>query len=255
MGLSRMGFGTSRATLAPKGVAAWSAPAGLEAQWLFNNDATDNSGNSRDWTVNGTLTYDGSDKQLGSHSIVFDGNSANNLEIVDASAGWFDTLMGATTACTIEFWIKVPSMSEPSNQELFTKYTTGGPQGGPWIKFVRNDGAYGGIVMTAYNNDSDTNTSSIRTSTVTAGNWYHYACVRATDGTLTSYIGGSADTTELSGSPYADNDCSSTMDMHFGKRHNSSSNIFAGKLDCCRVWSVARSEAQIAANKDTEEPS
>jgi hypothetical protein len=155
--------------------------ANLQALWLLEEESGtryDETGNDNDLTDNNTVLYS-SDSKQGTNSADFE--SANNeyLEIADGS----QTGLDVTGDLTILAWAKFESIS--ADQAIVAKYDASGNDRA-YLVWFENTGA------TIYFNVSSNGTAITNHEScfsLTAGVWYHVACVyNSTD--LRIYVNG-----------------------------------------------------------------
>ncbi|HYK55049.1 MAG TPA: LamG-like jellyroll fold domain-containing protein, partial [Flavisolibacter sp.] len=73
-----------------------------QANWRFNNNYTDATGNGKTVTASGTPAFNANDKQEGTHALNFNGTS-QHLDI-NTTAG--DYIRGSYSAKSVSFWMK-----------------------------------------------------------------------------------------------------------------------------------------------------
>ncbi len=81
----------------------------VQANWKFNNNYTDASGNNRTLTANNTPTFS-TDNQEGTHSVDFNGTD----EDITVNTGTGDYLRGGYNRKTVAFWLRADNTSNNS---------------------------------------------------------------------------------------------------------------------------------------------
>ena len=201
-----------------------------QANWQFNNNYTDASGNGKVISGSNGPTFS-TDRQEGSHSIDLDGS--NDYINVNSSSG--DYLRGGYSEKTVAFWMK--SDVSNSNRGIFD---FGGSDDGLAMRLNSNQ-LYAGVASNNFR-------SSISTSFSSTG-WNHVALVYSGN-TLRLYLNGSqaASNTNLSfssvgttsnGSRIGDDNSSNALNTSFG--------VFDGHFDDFWVIGSALSASQITA--------
>ena len=194
----------------------------LLANWRFNGDVTDETG-----TYNGTnsgCSFDATTKKLGSHAIYGDGTDD------EVSVSGLTSLSGDWT---IEFWIYLADTS--TRCDIFSMI--GGTKS---IEIMTN---YSTGILGVWTTD---NGWIIFSDAISATTWVHVALVKS--GTsLTLYLDGTAD----SGGSKTIADVSYEDTCRIVGR-NDGSHAAKHHIDEMRIWSEARTQAQINAWKDTE---
>lgn len=174
------------------------------------------------------------------NSVDFERSSSQSLSISDAG----QTGLDGSTNMTIEAWVKFESLpTGEDNASIVDKYVSAGNQRS--YTFDWN----GGNLRFITTSDGVTGSGgSIGVSwSPSTGTWYHVA-VSKTGASATFYVNG-----VQQGSPQ-----SSTNDIHNGTapfsigRIGNGDQFFDGLIDDVRVWNVARTQGEIAANIDQE---
>jgi uncharacterized delta-60 repeat protein len=143
---------------------------------------------------------------------------------------------------TIELWVKT---TVPGRNILGKRFS--GSHGSFFVLAMDGSGKPG---LELDEDDNGTNYSATSaTTSVSDGNWHHIACTR-NGTTITYYLDGVQD-----GQTTADvASISNSTEFSIGTRYADGygyGGFFNGSIDDVRLWNVARSQAQIAANKDS----
>lgn len=175
------------------------------------------------------LSFDGSDDYIAIKNYSYTGN--------------------ANTEVTIEAWIRIPAAS--TGDHIIASYDRS-----EFWRFGVNgdDGAAGELGFGITTNSGVLSITS--SATVNDGNWHHVAAV-FDNGTATLYIDGAADGTGSLGTTFGKTDST-----RFGFLGNGSEAFtengtqgpdffFLGEMDEVRIWSSARSQANIDLYKDS----
>ncbi len=185
--------------------------------------ARDDSGNERETAIHVTLieaTY---------YALQFDGVSGY-VEIVD------DSTLQIVDQLTLEAWIKFAAGGE-GGPRLISK----GADGQGYELMLTGDTGQEGVQLWIAPGEVGAN------ATLYAGEWYHVAATY--DGAMIFiYINGIED---ING-PYSGKIATSTVNLFIGQKSEPGYDKFKGMIDEVRIWNVARSLAEIQANKDHE---
>lgn len=162
----------------------------------------------------------------------FDGSNDNVL----VSAG----LPATMSECTVELWIRPSDLSGGGFRTVlsFDNWSSG------YLHFQ----FYGNQLGFSVNGSSATD-QILNSTTFNANTWYHVAAVySATAKTLRWYVNGNLVETDTytTALPIA-----SGVPFRLGG-WNGNERFFSGNMDELRIWSVARSQAEIQANLNTE---
>src|SRR3989339_708268 len=153
-----------------------------------------------------------------------------------------DTDYSVTTALTMEAWIN-PASTE-GVQHIMGKWTPfGGTQANSYLLAI-NEG-YIGVWLSS---DGTLEQSFTSVATVSTSTWAHVALV-FDNGTAKLYINGALDTTYTT-DPSFTTLSKSTEVFSLGASHTGSTTgyYYNGQMDEARVWTTARSEADIQAD-------
>jgi hypothetical protein len=168
------------------------------------------------------------------HSLDLESTSSQFATLPDV----FINCLSADDTFTIEFWIKPESIGGSGNLVYSAALTS------TFYAFVLSTGAirfYCGSGGTPYLDTS--------AGVITAGSYYHVALVKESATTANIYINGSlsATTSSLTGNTLTG---SAGEDLYIGKYSDGEVTKFYydGLVDEFRVWNVARTAGEIAAN-------
>ena len=176
------------------------------------------------------------------------GNNALDFDGVD-DVVTIPTLANAPlgdNARTIEAWVKMPISNANINDSMLFAYGSTEVQG----QYVNVGVGTQSIVVGVGTSIAD---SATWTATINADTWYHLAVVYPGSGGLANvsvYLDGTALSPLSSGNSSALATTGGTA--YIGSRNIYFQNPFVGTIDELRVWSVARTQAEIVAAKDTE---
>jgi hypothetical protein len=163
------------------------------------------------------------------NSLSFDGYD-DYVSIADAND------LDMTRNYTLELWFRADGFGEDGAlRGLISKYQHGGADG-YFLRLTGNELDFDGQFTTGLN--------------LQTGVWYHVAAVND-DGTRRLYVNGVDKTSLLQGDPLAVlvNDNELTLGTEF---LDDNSRFFDGTMDEVRIWNVARSQADIQANRNHE---
>lgn len=146
---------------------------------------------------------------------------------------------------TVEAYIKVPATPQTTllvgDNDIIEKWDNVG--GYPYV--IRYNNGLGTITAGRYNNSTLKAIST--TMTVNDNAWHHYAFVKS-GATLYLYVDGVLDVTTAD---YTSGTTSNNSPLFLGRRGGGDDRqFFKGELDEVRIWNVARTQAEIAANKN-----
>ncbi|OJJ23946.1 hypothetical protein BKI52_06235 [marine bacterium AO1-C] len=165
--------------------------------------------------------------------IVYDANPSaekGNFLDLDGTTKYLSTntpILTITDNFTIEFWFQ-RSSSGSGDRMLFYNGTSASSNG---YGLLLNSSNY---VVPTIGGTAITNTTTL----ISADQWYHAALVRES-GTLRLFINGIAQTLGSSSAP-----ATPTTASYFGA-NASGANIFTGRIEELKCWTVARTEAQV----------
>jgi hypothetical protein len=143
-----------------------------------------------------------------------------------------------TGPVTVEAWINRSVTGV--QHSIVEKYGCNAGQGGYVLRVVAND-----KLLFGTRDDCNNGTSVVGATSLAANTWYHVA--GTWDGTaLRIYVNGVLDTTAL---PSTRNPKPGNTPLKIGERGNGGT-PFNGLIDDVRVWNVARSAADLLANKN-----
>jgi len=161
-------------------------------------------------------------------ALSFDGTN-DHVNVPDSSS------LDLTTTYTIETWIKPDSASLTGAVGLVSKDTNTRS----YALILAN-----GKVESYFSTDGTSFSGDLTGTTVlTAGQWYHIAATRS-GSTMTLYINGTQEA-QLTTAPTA-NINTNTDPVVIGAR-KATLGYFSGQIDDVRIWSAARTQAQIQA--------
>jgi len=205
-----------------------------EAEWLFNNDYNDASGNGRTLTAISSPTFDAANKAEGGYSVKLNGTSQ---AVTINNTGSF--LQTSFTERTVALWVK-PSSTSGSNRVIFD---IGGSDNG--LSLVLNN-----TTLTA--SAASGNSRSSITTTLNNTNWNHVAVVYNGD-TLQLYLNGvlAASNNSLSFHSIA----TTTNGARIGQTNgtnalNTTGSLFGGNIDDFGVYNTAFAADVINALKN-----
>jgi hypothetical protein len=215
-----------------------STSGGLTNQATSANGFADGLGSNVDGTVTGATTS--TDKKLGTHSYLFDGNDY----VVCGSTSDFNFAHKTGHTVTIAFWFK--QSNAPSGGEIIvgTASTSVGSSTG----FYLGTHTSGRIFFSLYDGDATTepiNDYLTGNNVVPdTSNWYHYVFT-FDDSNLTIYRNGSqvATTAYTASSTSTGN---ATNPLTLGKAPNASGNYLDGRLDDMGIWDRILSTSEIS---------
>ncbi|MEM1127003.1 MAG: LamG-like jellyroll fold domain-containing protein [Bacteroidota bacterium] len=186
----------------------------------------------------------------------------NSALLLDGISGWVQIPNAKATAFnfdaaddfTIEVWLNYTGTAGTGANEadIIEFWGTGGP-GYPFVIRAGNSGNpsrtnTGQISFNRYDGVRGVGITTTRTD-LNNGQWNHVAFVH--DGTaksLSVYINGTLDNTNT----YTTlGNTRTTSDLFFGRRGNSFSQFFGGRMDEVRIWNTARSGPDIQATMKT----
>lgn len=202
-----------------------------QAQWKFNNNYDDASGNNRTISGNNTPTFN-TDMKEGTHAIDLNANDGEDIT-VNTSSG--DYLRGGYNVKSIVFWMRADNTS--SNRGIFD---FGGDDDGLAMRLNSNQ-----LIAGIASNSTRRTISAAYSSTA----WNHIALVYSTN-TLRMYVNGvevanntslgfSSVSTTSDGSMIGDNSNNTALNTSFDN--------FDGRFDNFAVFSRALTEPEINA--------
>ncbi|MDX1956240.1 MAG: fibronectin type III domain-containing protein [Chitinophagaceae bacterium] len=248
-GFSTVGFAAANATsfvdsfsLAPStryyyrlravgsvGASAFIPVNSAQANWKFNGNYDDATGNGRTVTPNNTPTFNSSDKQEGSHAVEMNG-STQDLTVTTATG---DYIRGGYNAKTVAFWMKADVTS--SNRGVFD---LGGNDDG-LAMYINANQLIAGV--------ASNNTRRSLTTPYTSTGWNHIALVYS-GSTLRLYVNGTevASNTSLGFSSLGTTtDASMIGDDNGTNALNTGFGQFDGKLDNFMIYGKALSATEV----------
>jgi len=170
-------------------------------------------------------------------AVEFDGDARTQMDSTET----IDSLPKGNASRTVEMWVYTVAKSWRSEHHLY-QYGSANPREGAFgIDF--GDGPYPNVQV--YNNGSADTTFKVPQDTVKEVGWFHFAMVwDATSKTLRGVINGvtagSKTISPMLTTP------ASKLSVCYSPTFSGSGG-FTGKIDELRIWSVARSDAEIKA--------
>lgn len=207
--------------------------ADVQANWKFNNNYNDASGNNKTLTPNSAPTFS-TDKQEGTHAVEMNGSN----EDMDVNTAAGDYLRGGYTAKTVSFWMKSDNNGGIFNGGIRGIFDFGGSDDGLAMALYNNQ-LYAGVA----NNSSRKSINSSYSSSA----WNHIAVVYSVN-TLRIYVNGVqavANTNLGYNSVGTTSDASRIGDDNGNNALNSSFGQFDGKLDDFYIIGKALSASEI----------
>lgn len=208
--------------------------AGLIAHYPFNGNATDESGNGHDGTVNGaTLSAD----RFGhaNSAYAFDG-TGSFIEVADS-----ESLRLANTDYTISLWFEETTRSTSHNHTLMAKRSSGSQNG--WLYTLAGDLAPNANGTIKYHLSGGYDPFIASTATAPLGQWTHAVIIYDHSAqTIRCYINGLLD------SEHADMPSpnpSAAVNLIIGRDSASSNYGFHGSIDDIRIYNRALSDAEV----------
>jgi predicted esterase len=200
-----------------------------DAQWLFNNNYNDASGNGRTLTPNNAPGFDAADKQEGTHSITFNGTNASAT--MPTSGSFLQT---SYSQKTIAFWMK--SSSNTGNRIIAD---IGGNDDGLALRLDANQ-LYAGVA-------SNNSRRSFFVGYTSTG-WNHIALVYS-GSTLRLYVNGALAGSDLS-LPFTSlgttTNGSRIGTINSTNAFNVGTGFFSGKIDNFGIYSKALTASEIS---------
>ena len=193
---------------------------GLVGWWPFNNNATDESSNTNDGTVNGaTLTND----RFGNNNAAYSFNGSNNY----ISMLTMNNIPMGNSARTLSVWMDPSSLW---NQWTLTAIGYGSPSTNNAFIFGLGNNI---IAVQGWGNDYSS------PLTYTVGQWMHAVCTF--DGTnIKIYVDG-----VLIGSGTNTLWNTNGTEFYFGARPSQGNSFFPGQLDDIGIWNRALTPQEI----------
>lgn len=176
---------------------------------------------------------------------------ALNTKSIDLEAGSSHYLTAADSAtlsptddATCEAWVWFESLPSDGNVFIiFDKYSDGTNQHSYRVTLLNDSGTYRIQGISSADGSSDNNVNVAWTPSTST--WYHLAVVFDVGVGTLFYVGGSQQGTTQTMAASIHN---GTGALNIGGSAGGSN--FDGLIDEVRIWSEARSQAEIAANKD-----
>ena len=195
------------------------------APTAVNNGSSDNCG-----LANVALSASTFGSCEASAALVFDG--VNDYVSIPHQAAY-----NVPAALTLEAWVQTTNSGE---QYITTK------SDGAWYLAVNGGGSGAGRATFYLSGVSDTNGGwLVGNTTISDGNWHHVAA-SYDGGTLRLYVDGLLDVSRVATGGMATN----SSPVIIGGRPSQPANGWNGSLDEVRIWSVARSTAEISLYRD-----
>ncbi len=146
-----------------------------------------------------------------------------------------------TSTMTLEAWINLPNVT--GTRAIISKYFSGGSSGTNTSYQLTVSG--GALSLSMNESDESFASASQSTGSITTNTWYHVAGVANGSGSLLLYVNGL-----LVGSGTYDNTIySGSRNLLIGRtRQDDSFGATDGVIDEVRLWSVARTQEEIATN-------
>ncbi len=221
----------------------------LLAQWRFDGNGNDTSGNNRTITAS-NVSYDTSVKVQGSSSASFNGSTSYfDLGVFDFGSKF-----------TVTVWIYLPSTVKTSLNTIFSNGNGGIPQNG--FKFFINEyGTSNLTVVTEAGNGSGGALRKTATNFVTTGSWKHMAFLldktaSSASNRVSFYFNGSKASQAgeiLSGTATEfPNDFDTNRQAYIGRFPSNFGSIgndnfmFSGRMDDFRVYNTLLTDSEIA---------
>ena len=201
-----------------------------DANWQFNNNYNDASGNGRTLTATATPTFDASDKKEGTHAVKLNGTSQY---LTMSNAGGF--LQNSFTQKTITFWMK--SASNTSNRIIAD---IGGSDNGLALRLDQSR-LYAG----AASGSSRPNFYASYTSTA-----WNYVALVYSGNTLKLYVNGSlvGSNTSLGFTSIGTTTNGSRIGTNNGTNaFNTGTGYFSGSLDNFAIYNKALAPSEITS--------
>jgi hypothetical protein len=205
---------------------------GLIAQYTFNGNANDVSGNGNNGTVNGaTLTTDRFGRTNRAYN--FDGNDYITIWTVEQINDKIDTSKG-----TISVWVKIDSVT-PTRSAFVYQYCS-----------LNSDRLYIDV-GDFYAPVSPENklrfglgdTYRLSNYILTNNIWYHVVTTWDSDGSTSIYINGILDSIGTYGNPNFE--FKDTEYFYLGKGYKDNEGIFIGKIDDIRIYNRALTDLEV----------
>ncbi len=201
----------------------------IDANWRFDNNYSDASGNNKTITASGT-SFNSNDKKQGSHAVNFNGSNQH----IDMSSSSNDYLRGAYTDKTVAFWMK--STNNTGNRIIID---IGGSDNGLSLRLDANR-LYAGVASNSVRRNFFVNYTSTA--------WNHVALVYSGN-TLRLYLNGvlAGSNTDLGfTSVRATSNASRIGYVNGSNAFNTGTGRYAGLLDDLNIFSSALTEEQIS---------
>lgn len=160
------------------------------------------------------------------------------------------TSLSITNNMTEEMWVKFDSLPSSGNSMAFIgKYKAATGQNSHLLRLQNNAGTY--EIHIFISSDGTNGNESFVTWTPSTGTWYHLAVTFAS-GSVKFYINGSQQGTTQSNTSTSIFDGTVVESIGSWDTTGTPANLFDGKIDDVRVWSVVRTQTEINNNKSIE---
>lgn len=180
-----------------------------------------------------------------------------DLEVDSSQYAYINNLatINGVNAMTVEFWLKPETLAV--NRGIVSR--SDGATANQFTIAQDGNAGFNAIQVSIAANAGDWFGNYFRFSndTLASGSWKHYAVVY--DGSLTGdanrlklYVNGVQDTIQASSGSVAASLTTITQPLQIGNRGSGESNYYDGLIDEVRIWTAARTEAQILANYQRE---
>jgi Concanavalin A-like lectin/glucanases superfamily len=170
------------------------------------------------------------------HAVDFDGDARTQMDTDDSIGA---VLPKGNASRTVEMWVYTVAKSWRAEHHLY-QYGSANPREGAFgIDF--GDGPYPNVQV--YNNGSADTTFKVPQDSVKETGWFHFAMVwdapsKTLRGVINGVTAGSKTITPMLTTP------ASKLSIGYSPTFSGSGG-FTGKIDELRIWSVARSDAEI----------
>ena len=225
--------------------------ANLKAEWAFDGALTDSSGNSHTLTANGSPVYSvdipwvaPTGVESTEYVLDLERGSSQYAAITDASQSGLDI----TGALTLEAWIMLESLpSSGQYHSIISKGTIFGitDTNSQYLFYYDNDSGYrfGFLVRS-----TGANCSVAVSRTLKTGVWYHVAAVYTPSTSLKIYLDGVEIGSQTSSVPASLVNTARDVRVGDGDNAGATSMLFDGLIKQARIFSEARTQAEIVAD-------